>query len=211
MSLRSQEVTIDIIQSLPPKNHLFYTNGLMLIIGALLVLTSWNFSDRPWYKLGIGLMTWNENVLFLCIGIFAFYFLDLIFGFLNTKYIESKLEDLHYIIPLNWREFRSYIFLAVSAGICEEIIFRGFLITYISHYFSDSSFGMLLAVLLPALVFSVSHLYQGWWAVLKIMILALLFGFIFILSESLIAVILIHILIDIFSGVAGVLGHKKTS
>ena len=149
--------------------------------------------------------------MLLCIGIFIFYFADLVVGFLNSKYIKSRLDDLHYIIPLNWNEFISYIFLAVSAGICEEVIFRGFLITYLSHYFSGMPYGQILAILIPALVFSVSHLYQGWWAVLKIMILAMLFGFIFVLSESLIAVIIIHILIDIFSGVAGVLSHKNAS
>ncbi len=211
MSLKSEQMTAEMIKSLPPKKHLFYTNGLMLIIGALLVLTSWNISGRSWNELGFALISMNESVKIFCSILIVFYLSDLILGFFNIKYLESRLEDLHFIIPLNWQEFRSYIFLAVSAGICEEIIFRGFLITYFSHFLAEVPYGQYVAILIPALVFSVSHIYQGWWAVLKILILALLFGYIFIFSESLIAVIIIHIMIDIFSGIAGVLGHKNVS
>jgi hypothetical protein len=53
LSFRSERMSPDLIESLPPKKHLFYSNGLMLFIGALLVITSWNISERPWSALGI--------------------------------------------------------------------------------------------------------------------------------------------------------------
>ncbi len=210
LSFRSERMSPDLIESLPPKKHLFYSNGLMLFIGALLVITSWNISERPWSALGIEWIQSNPIVWILSITILFFYFGDILYGYINKNYLKSRMDEMQYIIPVNWDEFKPYIFLAFSAGICEEIVFRGFLITYIFHYIGDMPYGQGIAMVIPALVFSLSHLYQGWWAVLKIFIIALLFGVIFIFSGSLILVILIHIFIDLVSGLAGVMSYKST-
>jgi membrane protease YdiL (CAAX protease family) len=210
LSFRSERMSPDLIESLPPKKHLFYSNGLMLFIGALLVITSWNISERPWSALGIEWIQSNPIVWILSITILFFYFGDILYGYINKNYLKSRMDEMQYIIPVNWDEFKPYIFLAFSAGICEEIVFRGFLITYIFHYIGDMPYGQGIAMVIPALVFSLSHLYQGWWAVLKIFIIALLFGAIFIFSGSLILVILIHIFIDLVSGLAGVMSYKST-
>jgi len=211
MSFRSEKISKEMMETLPPKKHLFYTNGLMLIIGALLVLTSWNISDRPWEKLGVRLPDIDYNVITLSFLVIMLYLLDGIYGWINRKHHEDSFKDLQYVIPVNWQEYRHYIFLAFSAGICEEIIFRGFLITYLSFYFSDISNGNIFAIIIPAIVFSVSHLYQGWWAVLKILVLAVFFGFIFMYSGSLVLVIIIHILIDLISGIMGMVNQPGNS
>jgi uncharacterized protein len=210
LSVRSEKMSPDLIESLPPKKHLFYSNGLMLLIGALLVITSWNISERPWSALGIEWIQSNPIVWILSITILFFYFGDILYGYINKNYLKSRMDEMQYIIPVNWVEFKPYIFLAFSAGICEEIVFRGFLITYIFYYIGDMPYGQWIAMVIPALVFSLSHLYQGWWAVLKIFIIALLFGAIFIFSGSLILVILIHIFIDLVSGLAGVMSYNST-
>ena len=204
MSVRSDKMSPDLIESLPPKKHLFYSNGLMLLIGALLVITSWNISKRPWTALGIEWIQSSPIVWILSITILVFYFGDIIYGYINKNYLKSRMVEIQYIIPVNWDEFKPYIFLAFSAGICEEIVFRGFLITYIFHYVGDMPYGQWIAMVIPALVFSLSHLYQGWWAVLKICIISLLFGAIFIYSGSLILVIAIHVFIDLMSGITAV-------
>ncbi|MEY3420868.1 MAG: hypothetical protein RIR48_1157 [Bacteroidota bacterium] len=209
LSVRSEKMSPDLIESLPPKKHLFYSNGLMLFIGALLVVTSWNISERPWSALGIEWIQQNPIVWILSITILIFYFGDILYGYINKNYLKSRMDEMQYIIPVNWDEFKPYIFLAFSAGICEEIVFRGFLITYIFYYIGDMPYGQGIAMAIPALVFSLSHLYQGWWAVLKIFIIALLFGAIFIFSGSLILVILIHIFIDLVSGLAGVMSYNS--
>lgn len=205
MSLKSDKISTELIESLPPKKHLFYTNGLMLVIGAMLVLTSWNISERPWGALGVQVPTVNNNVLIL-IAIVAFIYLsDTIYGWFNQKYQKDRVQEMSYIIPTNWHEYRHYIFLALAAGVSEEIIFRGFLITYLSHFLSIIQYGDIIALIIPAVVFSLSHLYQGWWAVIKIMVIAILFGGIFVFSGSLLLVVIIHVLIDLISGMMGVL------
>ncbi|MBL0101804.1 MAG: CPBP family intramembrane metalloprotease [Saprospiraceae bacterium] len=57
--------------------------------------------------------------------------------------------------------------------------------------------------------FSISHIYQGWAAVLKIIILSITLGFIFLYSGSLLYVILIHILIDLISGWISVIESRR--
>ncbi|MBP6237246.1 MAG: CPBP family intramembrane metalloprotease [Saprospiraceae bacterium] len=209
MSIKSDKISQELIESLPPKKHLFYTNGLMLIIGALLVLTSWNVSERQWTELGISFPVLSGNVLILTAVLVFVYLLDIIYGRFNQKYQNERLQEMSYVIPANWKEYRHYIFLAFAAGISEEVIFRSFLITYLSHFLSIVQYGDFLSVLIPAVVFSLSHLYQGWWAVFKIMVIAILLGFIFLLSGSLLIVVIIHVLIDLISGMMGVFGQAE--
>jgi hypothetical protein len=127
----------------------------------------------------------------------------------NKKYKAKKINELSGVIPLTWQEYRHYIFLAVAAGISEEIIFRGFLINYLQHYLSGYAYASILSIVLPALVFSLTHLYQGWWSVLKIFFVALMFGWIFVQSGSLLIVIIVHVLIDLISGIVGIGGNGK--
>ncbi|MFZ1513948.1 MAG: CPBP family intramembrane glutamic endopeptidase, partial [Saprospiraceae bacterium] len=171
--------------------------------------TSWNVSERQWTELGISLSVLNGNVLILTAVLVFIYLLDIIYGWFNQKYQNERLQEMSYVIPANWKEYRHYIFLAFAAGISEEVIFRSFLITYLSHFLSIVQYGDFLSVLIPAVVFSLSHLYQGWWAVFKIMVIAILLGFIFLLSGSLLIVVIIHVLIDLISGMMGVLGQAE--
>jgi membrane protease YdiL (CAAX protease family) len=190
------------------KRDLFISNGLMLIISSLLIITDWNVTNRSWTSLGFDYIVWDNTVAWLCGLIFIMYFIDLIYSILTSKFSKSNLGNLKHYMPLNRQEFIPFIFLAFAAGICEEIIFRGFLITYLRHYFENFPNGLHLSVMVPAMVFSVSHFYQGWLSVLKIFGMAILFGYIFVYSQSLILVICIHILIDLISGYAGVIFYK---
>jgi len=210
MSLKSDKISPELIESLPPKKHLFYTNGLMLVIGALLVLTSWNVSERPWEALGVRLPVLDHRVIILTALVVIIYLSDTIYSWFNQRNQKERLEEMTYILPASWKEYRHYIFLAFAAGISEEIIFRGFLITYLSHFLTIVQYGDLVSIVIPALAFSLSHLYQGWWAVIKIMVIAILLGGIFLYSGSLLLVITIHVLIDLLSGLMGVVTHNNT-
>ena len=66
-----------------------------------------------------------------------------------------------------------------------------------------------LALLAPAILFSLAHFYQGWAAVLKITILAILLNVIFIYSQSLYPTMIIHFLIDLIGGIVAMLQFQK--
>ena len=76
---------------------------------------------------------------------------------------------------------------------------------YILAAFQGQTFAVPLAIFLPALIFGISHAYQGAKAVFKVVLMAVLFGYIFLFTGSILWLILIHILVDIVSSVAGIL------
>lgn len=194
---------------LPPKKHLYYQNGLVLIIGAMLVLTAWNAADREWTYLGFRLADFNTWVQIAAATLILFYIVDLLLSVINKSETEEKIKSLEYVIPLNWGEFRHYIFLAFAAGICEEIIFRGFLINYLFTILQSTQWVIYLSILIPAVTFGLSHYYQGLKAVLKIISIAILFGVIFVYSGSLYIVMIIHVCIDLVSGMSAILLNKR--
>jgi len=212
-ALRTGSVTEDSTLELPPKIHFFYTNGLILIVAAMLILTSWNISPRSWDAMGFDLPIWNPLVLYLTIALAGIYLLDVVVEYYQSRANpEEMIGNMKDIVPLTWREFGHFSFLAFSAGICEEIIFRGFLTTYLFHYASINGLSdtavLAIAVLAPALSFAASHAYQGIVSVLKIFVLAVLFGLIFLISESLLIVIIVHTVIDLVSGLMTVVVNQ---
>ncbi len=205
LSLRgNQDEEEDVTEFLPPKKHLFYTNGLMLLIGAMLVLTSWNISNRPWHEAGIAWPEYNKTSLILLGLLCGYYLADLVYGWVNRRETAKKISELSFMVPVTWTEFRHFLFLAFAAGIGEEIIFRGFLIPYLTSVLPGWPGQPWIAIAIPAIAFALSHIYQGWWAVIKIAGLAVGFGILFLETGSLLPVILLHILIDIISGLSGV-------
>lgn len=107
-------------------------------------------------------------------------------------------------VPLRWV---AVIVSAVSAGICEEVGFRGYLQRPIEEHHDAA-----LAILLSSLFFTLVHLTKGWAVIGMIPIVfgaGLLLGLLARCSESLIPGIIGHTLMDIglfaywWSGIAG--------
>jgi len=209
MSLRSGPPDKDLIAFLPPKKHLFYTNGLVLLIGASLVLTAWNISGRPWHIFGFKWPIINNTVIWAIVAVVVLYVGDVVVSLIFKDRESQKIEEISYIIPQTWTEYKHYIFLALAAGIGEEIVYRGYLMNYILEVGKTFEFVWWMALIIPALAFATGHIYQGWLAVIKIFIMALLFGIIFLYSGSLFIVIVLHTLVDLVSGMAGILFAKS--
>jgi membrane protease YdiL (CAAX protease family) len=210
MSLRSGELSDSIELDLPPKKHLFYTNGLVLIIGAAIILTIWNGYWRPWSSLGICWALYDIKALYAVVAISIFYVGDIVFGIINDRNSnENDLKGMAELLPTNTKEYGHYTFLAFAAGICEEIMFRGFLIPYLMVLAQPSIYASHIAVLVPATAFAINHMYQGWKAIGKIVIVSVLLGYIFLWTESLLVVVIIHVLIDLISGFVGMITVNK--
>jgi membrane protease YdiL (CAAX protease family) len=83
--------------------------------------------------------------------------------------------------------------VAISAGVCEEIVFRG----YLQRQFRALSGSAVIAVLLQAMVFGVSHVYQGVRLALMVVIYGMLFGVLALWRRSLRPGIIAHAWSDI--------------
>jgi membrane protease YdiL (CAAX protease family) len=185
------------------KKNLYYSNSMILWVAVGMVWLLWWSHDRPFSTLGFKFPRWEWHAIQITLLVLILYLVDV---FLELKITRRRIKTVRRwkkftpFLPENKHEYKHFMFLAVSAGICEEIIFRGYFINYLQSLWHNSVLGLWGAVSIPAILFGVAHLYQGTNAVLKIILMAVLFGWIFILTQSLLIVIILHIFIDAAGG-----------
>ena len=111
------------------------------------------------------------------------------------------------MVPRNRRERRMAVALSLTAGFCEEVLYRGFFMWYLMAWFPG-----LAAVAISAVVFGVAHLYQGWGGVLKTTAVGVIFGVAYLLTGSLWVPIILHVMLDVSSLLTGsvALEHGKS-
>jgi len=111
--------------------------------------------------------------------------------------MRDKFGKVMFLLPHTQSERRAFDAVSVTAGVCEEVIYRGYLIAYLMAVFAAPFW---VAALLSSLVFGFAHAYQGPTGIPRTAaaggVLALLYG----LTGSLWAPIVVHAVIDMTSG-----------
>jgi membrane protease YdiL (CAAX protease family) len=120
-------------------------------------------------------------------------------GRLETKTRAALRALAQRILPQSPMEALPFFALAVTAGLCEEFLYRGFALAA----FTRAGLLTWTVVLLSAILFGLAHLYQGRGGLLGTMILGILLGIARIAYDSLVPVIVWHIAVDVVAGVAG--------
>lgn len=114
--------------------------------------------------------------------------------------LHARLQALaERILPQSRSELLLFVALAVTAGVCEEFLYRGFAMAA----FTRASLPMWSVVVLSSSLFGVAHLYQGRGGLVGTMLLGLLFAATRIVFGSLVPVVAWHISIDVVAGIAG--------
>lgn len=103
------------------------------------------------------------------------------------------------LFPRSTVEYIFYIVLAITAGICEEFVFRGFVIAVLFR----AGLGAWTAVILSSLMFGLAHLYQGKGGSAGTALLGMLFAGVKIAYHSIVPVVVWHAVLDIVAGFAG--------
>ena len=111
---------------------------------------------------------------------------------------ETKQSHLLPLIPHTANDWKWFRIVAVTAGICEEIIHRGFLIWYLA-----ALTGQWPAVVLSSIAFGFGHAYQGAGGIFKTTLVGIVFGLLYVFTGSLWAPMLLHAVIDLNSGYLG--------
>lgn len=185
------------------KLQIYYGNGIFQWIGTLAIIALWWINNRFYSDLGWGYPKMNGAAWALTLSSIFLYILNTWWELRSEEKIqqtrEKWIKDIPFL-PFNWNEYKHFLFVAFTAGVCEEIIFRGFFIQYFLAWNQDNEMGAWLAILIPGFLFAFGHLYQGHQAVIKIMLMAIIFGWLFILTESLWIPIILHFLVDAVSG-----------
>lgn len=100
-------------------------------------------------------------------------------------------------------ELPVWILLSLSAGFCEEFIFRG----YLQEQSKRLTGSVGAAVIVQALFFGLGHGYQGWALMLTIFVIGLLFGIAAARRNSLAPTMIAHASADSFAGIAAFVAH----
>lgn len=103
------------------------------------------------------------------------------------------------ILPQSKRELAPYLGLALTAGICEEFLYRGFTMGALFRV----GLPVWVVVLLSSVLFGAAHLYQGRSGFLGTLVLGAVFGIARIAYDSIVPVMFWHAAVDVVAGVAG--------
>jgi uncharacterized protein len=110
----------------------------------------------------------------------------------------AQVGEMLGLLPHTPFELRLFVALAVTAGFCEELLYRGFLVGYAARFMHP-----VVAVLVTAAVFGFGHLYQGTEGMIQTGIAGLIAGAIYLVTRSIWPSILMHAIFDIGGGFAG--------
>jgi hypothetical protein len=108
----------------------------------------------------------------------------------------SSAKTVDSLLPKSPLEILIWIATSITAGFCEELVFRG----YLQRQFHALSGSVVAAVLGQGAVFGLFHSYQGWKNVVVISVLGVLYGMLAAWRGNLRANIISHAATDIWEG-----------
>lgn len=114
----------------------------------------------------------------------------------KAKYAES-FGDLVIFLPHTRRELHNFYGVSITAGIVEEIVYRGFVIWYLGQYMPIWG-----AVIASSVAFGLGHSYQGASGALRTGLIGLAFGALYVMTGSIWLPIVAHALADLLQGAA---------
>ena len=114
------------------------------------------------------------------------------------------------ILPQSAVELVPFFALAITAGLCEEFLYRGFAMAVLSRTGLPTG----VVILLSSILFGLAHLYQGRAGFVSTMLLGILFGISRAALGSLVPVAAWHMGVDLVAGIAGpryLIKHQQVS
>jgi len=171
-------------------------------IVAALVLLAWRWTGRPFAELGLDWPVGLRGRIGFGLDAIAMILLALQLARLRTldgdklDKARATLKRIK-IAPRSLGELAVFILVAITAGIWEELLYRGFLL-----WFLAPTAGLVGAVAISSVIFGLGHAYQGWRGVLTTGLVGLVFALLYVASGSLWWLMLAHAMVDIYGGIA---------
>jgi membrane protease YdiL (CAAX protease family) len=103
------------------------------------------------------------------------------------------------ILPQSTMELIPFFALSVTAGLCEEFLYRGFAMAALSRTGLPTG----VVILVSSIIFGLAHLYQGRAGFVSTMVLGFVFGASRMALGSLVPAVLWHTGVDVVAGVTG--------
>ena len=187
-----------------------------LIILIVVVTSELTLEDLRIIMPSININALGPAVTYIVIGVALLYSILLLYyaiGYFISDHVKNKMivmkqeqmKQIKYteILPVTKKDKVVWNQVAWTAGITEEIIYRGFLIIAFNTLFPEWSIWSVLFC--ASILFGLAHTYQGLSGVIRTTIFGFVFGMLAVALNSIIPLILLHALIDY----VGKLGDEK--
>jgi len=186
----------------PPINrlHTYLSGSLVLWLSLCVVIGNWIYQGGHLVELGIEAANSRALLSTLLLIIFAALVIRLLAKKIqhSEKFRHGYIGNDNYLremLPRTRTERNTFYLLSVSAGVCEELIYRGFVFAYLLHYIP-----MPWVVVLSSVLFGLAHSYQGLKGIPLTGAVGLLLALLYLYTGSIWAPIVLHAAIDIGSG-----------
>lgn len=179
---------------------------LTLLLGML-----WHRTGRPFAALGIvapaGTAAWITVALcVVTVIVFAAQIRTVLESVEAQRSVRAQLErspGVRIVIPGSAAEMRVFAAVGVTAGICEELLYRGFVLWYLSALLPRG-----WAIVAAVAIFGIGHAYQGVRGVLMTAMVGGIALAVYLWTGSLIAPIVMHATLDLANGF---IGYRSTT
>lgn len=170
---------------------------------AAICIGIWLFYARSWPLLGFSLdLTWRFWLGLAIAAVIIGYFLStcLRAGQFSQQQRDKVLKaidqhQLQALLPCEKHELRWYYALSVTAGIVEEMLWRGFMWWYLTLWLP-----LWAATIIAIAAFGIAHVYQGMAGAVRTAAMGTLLLGLYLLTGSLWVPMLVHALADILQG-----------
>ncbi|MGB4261426.1 MAG: ABC transporter permease subunit/CPBP intramembrane protease, partial [Candidatus Cloacimonas acidaminovorans] len=167
---------------------LIQTEIIIIALPVLLILRLLHLNPKEVLRLKNP--NWNSFLLIPFIAVSAQIIVSIISQLINIvfPFPEKYLEALSQLYKMNETPWKVFMAIALLPGICEELLFRGFIIRFFEKY------SVRWAVVISAILFAAYHLDP--FRFVPVLLLGLLLGYLAIRSGSIYTSMFSHIIIN---------------
>ena len=198
--ITGKKARLYIIQNPEILDKVFQSTGIILLTMCGLVIASMLINSTPMSTIGLFFVFNVWYVLALIVVCFAAYFIITKINLSDERLEKLKVgyKDVLYLMPENENQYNASVAVSVIAGVCEEIIFRGFLYWQLQQYMP-----VYAAFILTNVIFGLGHAGTKLKNAIMTFVLGILFSSTYVLTDSLWLAIALHIIVDFQSMIIG--------
>jgi membrane protease YdiL (CAAX protease family) len=167
---------------------------------ASLAVGLWIHASRDWSEIGLavpaGLRPWAALAVAGALGGLMLAQSAAVEGRPETHgQVRAAVAPMAELLPADRSDLHGFVALSITAGVCEEVLFRGLLPWYLAQALGPWG-GQALALA----AFGAAHAYLGATAVVRAVLAGLVAAALYVWSGSLLPSMLLHALVDVAGG-----------
>ena len=179
------------------RETIFWSWIPLLLVFLVIPISGKSINDIGIKWINIDTSSLSSWVVYPTIGFYILYLLYNVYSIIifksnkesRAKAAKGSLADFKWLLPISQKEKQVWSFVSISAGITEEILYRGYMFYALAIFFPILS--LIHILLITTLIFGIGHIYLGKEGI-KSTILGLIFGIFYIVFDSVIPIIIIH-------------------